>query len=170
MQEIDPLAIGGAIKITIEEFKTPKGNKIHEEGIIPDIEVENEKKLLRKYKSTDIFETPNEEYIFEVSGNFDLVYIDTPYISENGVGVDYADFYHFLNGLADYDNWKANIDYKSKHLRLLRTSNVWNEKEHISNAFERLFRKFSNSTMVISYRSNGIPTIEELVRIAYIEE
>ena len=29
-----------------------------------DIEVENEKKLLRKYKSTDIFETPNEEYFF----------------------------------------------------------------------------------------------------------
>jgi len=46
MQEIDPLAIGGAIKITIEEFKTPKGNKIHEEGIIPDIEVENEVELI----------------------------------------------------------------------------------------------------------------------------
>ena len=29
-----------------------------------DIDVENEKKLLRKYKSTDIFETPNEEYLF----------------------------------------------------------------------------------------------------------
>ena len=29
-----------------------------------DIEVENEKKLLKKYKSNDIFETPNEEYIF----------------------------------------------------------------------------------------------------------
>ena len=29
-----------------------------------DIEVENEKKLLRKYKSNDIFETPNEEYLF----------------------------------------------------------------------------------------------------------
>ena len=29
-----------------------------------DIEVENEKKLLRKYKSNDIFETPNEKYIF----------------------------------------------------------------------------------------------------------
>ena len=29
-----------------------------------DIEIENEKKLLRKYKSNDIFETPNEEYIF----------------------------------------------------------------------------------------------------------
>lgn len=43
MQEVDPLAIGGAIKITIEEFKTPNGNKIHEIGITPDIEVENEK-------------------------------------------------------------------------------------------------------------------------------
>lgn len=42
MQEVQPLAIGGAIKITIEEFKTPNGNKIHEVGITPDIEVENE--------------------------------------------------------------------------------------------------------------------------------
>ena len=43
MQEVQPLKIGGALKITIEEFKTPKGNKIHEVGITPDIEVDNEK-------------------------------------------------------------------------------------------------------------------------------
>ena len=36
-----------------------------------DIEVENEKKLLRKYKSTDIFETPNEEYIFPSKKDID---------------------------------------------------------------------------------------------------
>lgn len=46
MQEVEPLAIGGAIKITIEEFKTPNGNKIHEVGIKPDIEVENEEELV----------------------------------------------------------------------------------------------------------------------------
>lgn len=46
MQEVQPLAIGGAIKITIEEFKTPNGNKIHEVGIKPDIEVENEEELV----------------------------------------------------------------------------------------------------------------------------
>lgn len=46
MQEVQPLAIGGAIKITIEEFKTPNGNKIHEVGITPDIEVENEDELI----------------------------------------------------------------------------------------------------------------------------
>ena len=46
MQEVQVLEIGGAIKITIEEFKTPKGNKIHEVGITPDIEVENEKEVV----------------------------------------------------------------------------------------------------------------------------
>lgn len=43
MQEVEPLEIGGALKITIEEFRTPNGNKIHEVGITPDIEVENTK-------------------------------------------------------------------------------------------------------------------------------
>lgn len=42
MQEVQPLKIGGAIKITIEEFKTPNGNNIHGVGIKPDIEVEND--------------------------------------------------------------------------------------------------------------------------------
>ena len=103
--------------------------------------------------------------VFDIDSKYDLVYIDTPYINENGVGVDYADFYHFLNGLVDYDNWNEYIDYKSKHLRLMRTPNIWNDKDRIYDAFEKLFHKFSDSIMVISYRSNGIPTIEELVNI-----
>ncbi|MBR5893746.1 MAG: DNA adenine methylase [Bacteroidaceae bacterium] len=102
---------------------------------------------------------------FNVEAAYDFVYIDTPYLNNNGIGVDYADFYHFLNGLVDYDNWATRIDYKSKHLRLLRQPNVWNEANSIHQAFELLFTKFQNSTMAISYRSNGIPTIEELVRI-----
>ena len=44
MQEVQPLKIGGALKITIEEFKTPNGNTIHKAGITPDIEVENNEK------------------------------------------------------------------------------------------------------------------------------
>ena len=42
MQEVQPLTIGGALKITIEEFKTPNDSKIHKIGVTPDIEVENE--------------------------------------------------------------------------------------------------------------------------------
>ena len=103
--------------------------------------------------------------IFDVEPIYDFVYIDTPYLNDNGVGVDYADFYHFLNGLVDYDNWGARIDYKSKHLRLFRQQNVWNESNSIHQAFEQLFSQFRNSIMAISYRSNGIPTIDELVGI-----
>lgn len=40
MQEIVPL-FEGALKITIEEFKTPEGNKINGEGVIPDIIIED---------------------------------------------------------------------------------------------------------------------------------
>lgn len=31
----------------------------------------------------------------DVPGDYDLVYVDTPYIPKSGVGVDYLDFYHF---------------------------------------------------------------------------
>jgi adenine-specific DNA methylase len=50
-------------------------------------------------------------------------------------------------------------------LRLFRQQNVWNELSSIHQAFEQLFTQFRNSTMAISYRSNGIPTIDELVGI-----
>lgn len=103
--------------------------------------------------------------IFDVEPNYDFVYIDTPYLNNCGLGVDYADFYHFLNGLLDYDNWHNLIDYKSKHLRLFRQPNVWNNPETIYQAFEQLFSKFQHSAMAISYRSNGIPTIDEIVSI-----
>lgn len=42
MQEVQPLAIGGALKVTIEEFKTPNGNTINNVGIKPDVEVKLE--------------------------------------------------------------------------------------------------------------------------------
>ena len=42
MQEIQPL-FEGAIKITIEEFKTPNGDKINKVGIKPDVEIEIDK-------------------------------------------------------------------------------------------------------------------------------
>lgn len=41
MQEIQPL-FDGAIKVTIEEFKTPNGDKINKKGITPDIVIEDD--------------------------------------------------------------------------------------------------------------------------------
>ena len=44
MQELVPVSTGGALKLTIEEFCTPNGNKINKEGIKPDIEIEDDEK------------------------------------------------------------------------------------------------------------------------------
>lgn len=100
--------------------------------------------------------------VMAIQGDFDLIYIDPPYISKKGVAVDYRDFYHFLEGLTMYDQWPAQVDYKSKHRRLQRTQSAWTDKTRIHAAFEQLFARFADSTLVVSYRSDGIPTIEEL--------
>lgn len=40
MQEITPLQSEGALKLTIEEFRTPNGNIINKKGIEPDVKIE----------------------------------------------------------------------------------------------------------------------------------
>ncbi len=97
-----------------------------------------------------------------VSEPFDLVYIDTPYIGQNGTGVDYAAFYHFLNGMLNYDHWGDGIDWKTKHRKLITPKSVWTDKGEIYAAFKRLFKQYQASTLVLSYRSDGIPDVDSL--------
>lgn len=101
--------------------------------------------------------------VFDLKTKADLVYIDTPYISSKGTGVNYFDFYHFLEGIVSYDRWPDLIDEKSKHKKIKNGKNEWCDKGEIHRAFERLFEKFKDSIMVVSYRDNGTPTVEELV-------
>jgi adenine-specific DNA-methyltransferase len=102
---------------------------------------------------------------FDIQGDFDLVYIDTPYISGSGIGVDYFGFYHFLEGLVNYSQWPSMIDYKTKHKKLKTNGSIWTDRNKIHFAFDRLFEKFSNSILVVSYRADGIPSVDELVRL-----
>jgi len=98
-------------------------------------------------------------------GGYDLVYIDPPYISKRGVAVDYRDFYHFLEGLTIYDEWDKQIDRKSKHHRLRPLPNEWTDKKRIHSAFDRLFKRFQDGIIVVSYRSDGIPSESELASL-----
>jgi len=102
---------------------------------------------------------------FNVKGKYDLVYIDTPYISSKGVGVDYLEFYHFLEGLVKYNEWETLIDWKSKHLRIKHGKSIWNDKNKIYQAFDTLFKKFADSILVVSYRSDGIPSDADLMSL-----
>jgi adenine-specific DNA methylase len=79
------------------------------------------------------------------------------------VGVDYIDFYHFLEGMTDYENWEKKILNRYKHRPIEgRGENVWSDKKKIYNAFEELIRKYRDSVLVISYRSDGIPSEDEI--------
>lgn len=95
----------------------------------------------------------------------DLVYIDTPYISKNGVGVNYFDFYHFLEGIVKYNEWPNLIDHETKHKKIKNGKNEWCNKGEIHSAFETLFNKFKDSILVISYRDDGIPKTAELIEM-----
>jgi len=98
-------------------------------------------------------------------GSFDLVYFDPPYMNSRGLGTNYSDYYHFLDGMCCYEQWPELIDHRRRHLPLLTTKSPWLVKSQINSAFEGIFERFADSTIVLSYRSDGIPSIEELVRL-----
>ena len=99
----------------------------------------------------------------EVPGDYDLVYIDPPYLPVRGAGVDYRDFYHFLEGLASYDDWSERVDSGSRHRRLLRQPNPWNDRAQIYAAFDGVFNRYNESILAVSYRGDGVPGEDELV-------
>ncbi|MCG2726104.1 MAG: DNA adenine methylase [Elusimicrobia bacterium] len=98
----------------------------------------------------------------DVPGNYDLVYIDPPYINSSGTGVHYAEFYHFLEGLVEYNNWIGQIDYKIKHRPIKTNKSEWCKADEILFAFNDVFKKFRKSIIVVSYRNDGTPSLSEL--------
>ncbi len=111
---------------------------------------------LNKAIKIDALETPV---------GFDLVYMDPPYLNHKGTGVDYREFYHFLEGLVNYDKWNEQIDYKSKHRRLKPVESPWHNASTITTAFEKLIKRHKDSILVVSYRDDGVPSKHELMSL-----
>ena len=99
----------------------------------------------------------------ETPSGADLVYIDPPYLNNNGTGVDYRDFYHFLEGLCDYENWPGKIDFGSKHRRLQPEKSPWTNANTIIDVFDHVIERHRHSQLVISYRDDGIPSKSQLL-------
>lgn len=102
---------------------------------------------------------------YETPVGADLVYLDPPYLNAQGKGVDYRDFYHFLEGLVQYDAWADLLDYDSKHKRLKVEASPWMQAKTIRKAFAELIDRHRSSIIVISYRDDGIPSEEELIHL-----
>jgi DNA adenine methylase/adenine-specific DNA-methyltransferase len=100
--------------------------------------------------------------------DIDLVYLDPPYVPRSDDN-DYIKRYHFLEGLSCY--WR---DLQGRPLEIMQESKVKKIKKRFTpfaykrtayEAFDKLFERFKDSTIVLSYSSNGYPDREELVEM-----
>lgn len=99
------------------------------------------------------------------TGCYDLVYLDPPYLKKGDTNEssNYLKCYHFLEGIARYNEWENMIDNDSTNKRIKKdyAPNYFNLTD-AQTTFERLIKKFRRSIIVLSYRYGGTPTIDEL--------
>jgi hypothetical protein len=55
------------------------------------------------------------------------------------------------------------IDDRFKHRPLARVNQPWSDPRRCREMFRKLFARYRNSILVVSYRSDGIPSSDELV-------
>lgn len=99
------------------------------------------------------------------AGSVDLVYMDPPYVPKRDDNC-YVKRYHFLEGLASY--WTApgtQIDTNSRVKKIPKRFTPFSYRRTAPDAFDSMFRRYVDSTLVLSYSSNGYPDLESLVRI-----
>lgn len=95
--------------------------------------------------------------------DYDVVYIDPPYISPYS-DCDYTRRYHFVEGFCTY--WQgAELMTHTTTKKIRSYPTEFATKSSARTAFERLFHHFRNSTLVLSYSSNALPSKHELIDI-----
>jgi adenine-specific DNA-methyltransferase len=110
-------------------------------------------------------ESLNKSVLDFSNHQFDLVYLDPPYISKNGSKdtLDYLKCYHFLEGMSNYQRWNEFVDFNSSNLRFKKDLSVSFTKITARQSFEQIFSMFRNSIIVLSYKKGGVPSIESLI-------
>lgn len=95
--------------------------------------------------------------------DFDLVYIDPPYYSPYSDN-EYVRRYHFLEGLAR--DWrKIEIQEHTITKKFKSYPTPFSTKNGAVDAFDKLFKMFASSILIISYSSNSLPTQDEMLKI-----
>jgi len=99
----------------------------------------------------------------------DLVYIDPPYFSKTRNHTTYHSKYHFLEGLAHYNEIEQNIDFGKNNNEIQFNKSNEFEKPHLfCDQLGQLLRQHAESIIAISYRNNGIPSIKEIAETVQI--
>ncbi len=107
--------------------------------------------------------------VFEIDPiGYDLVYLDPPYFRKEGSNEssNYLKCYHFLEGLSKYTEWESLIDMQTinRRFKALNDSDNFSGSK-LTEKFEELIERFKNSTIVLSYKKGGIPSIDYLYNL-----
>ncbi len=127
-----------------------------EEHFLEQIEVFNTAVFDNRRKNSamrsDIFDLPRRKA--------DLVYLDPPYVPRADDNC-YIKRYHFLEGLSCY--WQGlPIDASTKVKKIAKRYTPFSYRHSAHEAFDRMFARFTKSTIVLSYSSNGYPDLDQL--------
>lgn len=103
---------------------------------------------------------------------FDLIYIDPPYFAtgRERARSDYRFLYHFLEGMAHYDDWSNLYDPNDARHALKRDYSdsqplgapASELEDNLIDWLRRILTPWADSIIVMSYKSPGIPTVEQL--------
>lgn len=92
-----------------------------------------------------------------------LVYIDPPYYSPYSDN-EYVRRYHFIEGLAR--DWQGiDIQEHTVTKKFKSYPTPFSSRKGVAEAFDMLFKRFRGNVLVVSYSSNSLPTLDEMVAI-----
>jgi adenine-specific DNA-methyltransferase len=101
-----------------------------------------------------------------VPGTYDVVYIDPPYFHLARKTESYLQRYHFLEGLARYNEWPDLIDPQSA-IKQIKEGTVaeWASKMDFRKNLVGLIEKHRKSQVLLSYVSDEFPSESDLIEI-----
>jgi adenine-specific DNA-methyltransferase len=108
----------------------------------------------------------SSQNVEDIPAGYDLVYIDPPYVSssEQRNWDNYWRRYHFLEGLARYEEWEQFIDPHS-NIRLLAQPEWiagWSRRCTFAERLFALIEKHRHSIVVLSYVADAHPRDDEI--------
>lgn len=98
-----------------------------------------------------------------IAPGYDFVYIDPPYFKRASATESYLSRYHFLEGLARYEEWPRMLE-SGDHLRRIEASTVseWTDKRSLAGNIAALIQTHRKAKFAMSYVSGEHPSEEEL--------
>ena len=92
-----------------------------------------------------------------------LLYMDPPYYSTCSDN-EYVRRYHFVEGLSlDWEGIEIQEHTKTKKFKSYPTP--FSSRKDVYGAFDKLFEKYKENILIISYSSNSLPNMEEMLEM-----